>query len=231
MSKEYSKTEAESNTSSTVSSQIREFRANRLDTVAQSNIYSKQVFVSGTPGRVPDTRFSPAENQRNASGHNLTAMSEGHTKVSRNKEEFTIMSTVAYPTYRPQVIGSQIARPQGLRNQVVGAQVVRNQAARTRLVLTPRGRRVITFLIAVPLALAAFFAIVSAGQAAATNSAAVTDTSHTWITVESGETLWSLAYEIAPTKDPRDVIAEIVSLNQLNSDLQPGQRIALPTGY
>jgi LysM repeat protein len=148
-------------------------------------------------------------------------MSEGHTKVSRNKEEFTIMSTVAYPTYRPQVIGSQIARPQ----------VVRNQAARTRLVLTRRGRRVITFLIAVPLALAAFFAIVSAGQAAATDGAAVTDTSHTWITVESGETLWSLAYEIAPTKDPRDVIAEIVSLNQLNSDLQPGQRIALPAGY
>ena len=59
----------------------------------------------------------------------------------------------------------------------------------------------------------------------------MTDTSHTWITVESGETLWSLAYEIAPTKDPRDVIAEIVSLNQLNSDLQPGQRIALPAGY
>ncbi|MCX6494180.1 MAG: LysM peptidoglycan-binding domain-containing protein [Actinobacteria bacterium] len=136
------------------------------------------------------------------------------------------MSTVAYPTYRPQVIGSQVARPQVLRSQLV-----RNQAARTRLVLTPRGRRVITFLIAVPLALAAFFAIVSAGQAAATNSAVVTDTSHTWITVESGETLWSLAYEIAPTKDPRDVIAEIVSLNQLNSDLQPGQRIALPAGY
>jgi len=116
------------------------------------------------------------------------------------------MSAVAYPTFRPQVV-------------------------RTRLVLTRRGRRVITLLIAVPLALAAFFATVSAGQAAATDGAVTADSSISWITVEAGETLWSLAHEIAPTKDPRDVIADIVSLNQLHSDLQPGQRIALPAGY
>jgi hypothetical protein len=155
-------------------------------------------------------------------------MSEGHTKVSRNEEEFTIMSAVAYPTFRPQSVRTQVARIQTAGPQVAVTAV---PAHRTRLVLTRRGRRLVTLLIAIPLALAAFFAVVSTGQAAATGGAATTDSSLVWITIESGETLWSLAQQIAPTKDPRDVIADIVSLNQLNSDLQPGQRIALPAGY
>lgn len=114
------------------------------------------------------------------------------------------MSAVAYPPFRPQT---------------------------TRLVLTRRGRRVISFLIALPLAIGALFAAVSAGDAAATDTAASSTSTLTWITVEPGETLWSLAEELAPTKDPRDVIAEIVSLNQLHSELQPGQHIALPAGF
>jgi len=195
--------------------------------VTHSKISSKQIFVSGTPGRVPDTRFTNTPNAiaTPAANHNPTptAMSEGHTKVSRNEEEFTIMSAVAYPTFRPQSV-----RPQVARTQIAGTAV---SAHRTRLVLTRRGRRLVTLLIAIPLALAAFFAVVSTGQAAATDGAAATDSSLVWITIESGETLWSLAQQIAPTKDPRDVIADIVSLNQLNSDLQPGQRIALPAGY
>jgi hypothetical protein len=114
------------------------------------------------------------------------------------------MSAVAYPSFRPQP---------------------------TRLVLTRRGRRVISFLIALPLAIGALFAAVAAGDAAATDAPVSNTSTLTWITVESGETLWSLAEELAPTKDPRDVIAEIVSLNQLHSELQPGQHIALPAGF
>jgi hypothetical protein len=181
---------------------------------------------------VPDTRFTNTPNAiaTPAANHNPTptAMSEGHTKVSRNEEEFTIMSAVAYPTFRPQSVRPQVARTQTARLQVAGTEVATH---RTRLVLTRRGRRLVTLLIAIPLALAAFFAVVSTGQAAATDGAATTDSSLVWITIESGETLWSLAQQIAPTKDPRDVIADIVSLNQLHSDLQPGQRIALPAGY
>ena len=49
------------------------------------------------------------------------------------------------------------------------------------------------------------------------------------MTVEPGQSLWQLAETIAPTADPRDVIADIVNLNQLQSEsLQPGQRLALP---
>lgn len=137
------------------------------------------------------------------------------------------MSTVAFPTYRPQVLPTQVARAQAMRASVVQ----QGAAHHTRLVLTPRGRRVLTLLIAIPLAIAAFIATVSAGQAAATDGASQSDTSLTWITVDAGETLWSLAQQIAPTKDPRDVVADIVSLNQLHSELQPGMRIALPAGY
>jgi LysM repeat protein len=49
-----------------------------------------------------------------------------------------------------------------------------------------------------------------------------------YLTVGQGDTLWSLALEHAQG-DPRDWIAEVVTLNALaSSDLTPGQQIALP---
>lgn len=50
-----------------------------------------------------------------------------------------------------------------------------------------------------------------------------------FITVEAGDSLWSLASELAPKDDPRDWIADVVAINALDSiDLEPGQQIALP---
>ncbi len=50
-----------------------------------------------------------------------------------------------------------------------------------------------------------------------------------YVTVQSGDSLWSLADVYAPNQDPRDWIAEVVLLNALTSvDLAPGQQIALP---
>jgi LysM repeat protein len=49
------------------------------------------------------------------------------------------------------------------------------------------------------------------------------------MTVLSGDTLWSIATMISPHEDPRDVVAKIISLNQLETaSLMPGQDIALP---
>jgi LysM repeat protein len=49
------------------------------------------------------------------------------------------------------------------------------------------------------------------------------------VNVAPGETLWSLANEFAPDRDPRDVVAEIVELNGLGSSVvQAGQAVALP---
>jgi LysM repeat protein len=100
----------------------------------------------------------------------------------------------------------------------------------THLHLTQRGRVVFTALAAVPLVVGSLLIALNGGVAAATNDAA--DATFTYVTVAAGESLWQLAEEVAPSEDPRDVIADIVSLNQLASeDVQPGQRLALPISY
>ena len=50
-----------------------------------------------------------------------------------------------------------------------------------------------------------------------------------YVTVMPGQTLWSIASDYAPNQDPRDFIANLVSLNNLNgTELVPGMQIALP---
>ncbi|HYI32542.1 MAG TPA: LysM peptidoglycan-binding domain-containing protein [Glaciibacter sp.] len=97
----------------------------------------------------------------------------------------------------------------------------------THLHLTQRGRVVFTALAAVPLVVGSLLVALNGGVAAATSDQATT--TFTYVTVSAGQSLWQLAEKIAPTEDPREVIADIVSLNQLASeDVQPGQRLALP---
>ncbi|CAN5592563.1 hypothetical protein BH09ACT4_BH09ACT4_01890 [soil metagenome] len=101
--------------------------------------------------------------------------------------------------------------------------------APTHLRLTRRGRVVLFLLVTVPLVAGAFFAVTNGGQATATNDQGAT-LQH--VTVSSGQTLWQIAGEIAPQADPREVVADIVQLNQLGSgDIQAGQRIAIPAEY
>jgi LysM repeat protein len=103
-------------------------------------------------------------------------------------------------------------------------------AGRARLRITRRGYAVLTFLVALPLVIAAFAITTSGGGAAATGVAS--NVSFSYVTVQSGDTLWQIAGEIAPSSDPRDVISDIVHLNQLStSDVQPGQRLAIPSQY
>ena len=102
--------------------------------------------------------------------------------------------------------------------------------ARLRLRLTRRGRAVITALVSVPLIVGALVLALNGGGALA--SAQQTHVSFASVTVQSGQSLWSIAEKVAPTADPRDVIADIVSLNQLHSAVvTPGQRIAIPSQY
>jgi hypothetical protein len=105
-------------------------------------------------------------------------------------------------------------------------------APRTHLRLTRRGRVVFTTLAAIPLVLGSIAVAVNGGVAAAEGTASGRAAAFEYVTVDSGQSLWELAQSIAPKQDPRDVIAEIVNLNQLASEaVQPGQRLALPAGY
>ena len=112
----------------------------------------------------------------------------------------------------------------------MGTVTISNGHVSPRLHLTKRGRAVFTVLAAVPLVIAAFFLATNGGSATATNQ--VSSVAFDYVTVHAGQTLWGLAGEIAPSADPRDVVADIVQLNQLdNANVQAGQRLAIPTKY
>ncbi|KQM60172.1 MULTISPECIES: LysM peptidoglycan-binding domain-containing protein [unclassified Agreia] len=103
-----------------------------------------------------------------------------------------------------------------------------------RLRITRRGRVVLAALASIPVvAVVTAVALFGANSAVADGVASSGATqAFDYVTVQAGETLWGLAEEIAPTADPRDVIADIVSLNQLPSaEVQPGQRLAVPDEY
>jgi LysM repeat protein len=94
--------------------------------------------------------------------------------------------------------------------------------------MTARGRAVLLTLVATPLVVIALYFGINAGGATATSSSAPLST----ITVSQGQTLWQLARQLAPTADPRDVIADVMSVNRLTStNVQPGQKLAIPAQY
>jgi hypothetical protein len=103
-------------------------------------------------------------------------------------------------------------------------------APRTRLRITRRGRRVLGAAVALGVAgIVAAGVLFGPGAVASDESA---DVSFSRVTVEGGETLWQVASEIAPTKDPRDVVTDIVRLNNLPSaEVAAGQTLAVPQQY
>jgi len=101
---------------------------------------------------------------------------------------------------------------------------------RTRLRITRRGRRVLGAVAALGVAGVVAASVLLGPGAVATGQAA--DVSFVQVTVEGGETLWQVASEIAPTKDPRDVVSDIVRLNNLPSaEVAAGQTLAVPEKY
>ena len=115
----------------------------------------------------------------------------------------------------------------GMTNVATGDSAV---ASRVRLRLTRRGRFVLTMLAALPIVIGAFVFALNGGGAAATGEQ--THVTFHYVTVQSGDSLWSVASRLAPNADPRDVIADLVSLNGLSSAVvTPGQQLAIPTQY
>lgn len=91
--------------------------------------------------------------------------------------------------------------------------------------LTRRGR-VVLVLAMLTVALLAFVLGRAGSSQAATPQARVP---YAQTTVHAGETLWSVAQRVAPSHDPREVIAQITRLNHLStSAVQVGQQLLLP---
>ena len=99
--------------------------------------------------------------------------------------------------------------------------------------LTRRGRIV---LIGIPLVLLAALLLSLAGffnaPAKASDSAAeLQTTSAVTVTVQPGQSLWGIAATVAPERDARDVVADIVQLNNLSAGaVFPGQQLFVPAG-
>jgi Tfp pilus assembly protein FimV len=102
----------------------------------------------------------------------------------------------------------------------------------TRLRLTTRGRRVLAALAALPAVIALTIAVIGGSSAIASGEQGAPAGTFETITVMSGETLWSIAQEIAPSADPRDVVAAIENLNALDGTaLIAGQQLSIPAEY
>jgi LysM repeat protein len=98
-----------------------------------------------------------------------------------------------------------------------------------RLRITRRGRAVVAALVTIPLLAGA---LVFAANGVATATETSTSASFQQVTVAAGQSLWQLAATLAPSADPRDVVSDIVHLNQLHgTDVHPGQRLAIPRQY
>jgi LysM repeat protein len=90
--------------------------------------------------------------------------------------------------------------------------------------LTRRGRvLLLTALVAV------LFGAFSLGRSVSEAASPSAQPEQHVVTVEHGDSLWTLAREVAPDNDPREVVALIRDLNDLaGSGLVPGQQLVLP---
>jgi Tfp pilus assembly protein FimV len=109
---------------------------------------------------------------------------------------------------------------------------IASASSATRLRLTRRGRRVLAALAAFPVVVALCAAVIGGGAALASRESGAPAGSFETITVAAGDSLWSIAQQVAPGADPRDVVDAIVHLNALDGvSVTPGERIAIPAEY
>jgi LysM repeat protein len=100
-------------------------------------------------------------------------------------------------------------------------------AQATPLTITRRGRMVISSVIAAGV-IAVGLLVASPGAQA---GAEASDTTPVY-TVLAGETLWSIAQELAPAQDPRVTIEQLMRTNNLRTAaIAPGDVLLLPSGF
>jgi LysM repeat protein len=106
------------------------------------------------------------------------------------------------------------------------------RARQAPLRLTRRGRFVFFGLPLILLAglILSFSGFLNAPAKASESAAELSLTPTVTVTVQPGESLWAIAGSVAPERDPRDVVADIVQLNNLEAArVLPGQTLFIPT--
>ena len=129
-----------------------------------------------------------------------------------------------------------VAIPTGLKGSATPAQrahlapASREKAEgahmRSSIRLTRRGR--IALILAIACAFLAGWSTLggSTADASVESASAVGQV----VVVQQGENLWSIAQDIAPSTDPREVILRIREMNDLGTDhVYPGQSLHVPS--
>lgn len=131
-----------------------------------------------------------------------------------------IRSDVSWETSVREASGRQTSTRQASAGQ-----------ASTRLRLTRRGRIVFGGLASVLVAAAlAVGAMLAAPGAVASGEQSAQE--FPYVLAQPGDTLWGIASYLDPAADTRDVVAEIVRLNQMHgAELQAGDAIAVPLRF
>lgn len=100
---------------------------------------------------------------------------------------------------------------------------------RSAVHLTRRGRLLVVLAL-VALMLASFAFGRSASQAAGQADRAAAPPPLAQLTVQEGDSLWSVARQVAPGRDVREVVDQLRDLNDLDGPvLLVGQQLLLPT--
>ena len=123
-----------------------------------------------------------------------------------------------------------VARPRAAQPGAVVHQLPgrRPTTSRRGVHLTGRGRLLLVLVLAALLLGA--FAIGRSASSQATTVTSAPAPALTQVTVQSGDTLWTLAQRLAPSQDTRKVVDQLRRLNHLRSasDLKAGQQLLLP---
>lgn len=100
-------------------------------------------------------------------------------------------------------------------------------SVRQPLRLTRRGRLTVLIVVALAVLVLGSWRAMTAG--ADVEGSGVEGSGVVAVTVQPGDTLWTISTSLEPGADPRVLIAEIRSLNGLTqSGLMPGQVLLLP---
>lgn len=121
-----------------------------------------------------------------------------------------------------------VAIPTGFKGSATPVNREKTERAQIRssVRLTRRGR------IVVILVLACAFLVGWSTLGGSTADASVESASAVGqvVVVQQGESLWSIAQDIAPSTDPREVILRIREMNNLGTDhVYPGQSLHVPS--
>jgi hypothetical protein len=96
---------------------------------------------------------------------------------------------------------------------------------RSSIVLTSRGRVVLGLI----LTLMAIFVWVLFGSGTADAAGSSSGPATSVVVVQPGENLWSIAQDVDPQGDPRDLVIRIREMNALGSQhVFPGQSLIVP---